>query len=91
MKPLPEEARQSLERLLQNVQTGLENGNQRLDLVERMKTYHKEGFDVRLYVSAVNGMEFLRKYELLLRSYLPGARNMLRLSRDGYRIEYKPA
>ncbi len=91
MKPLPEEARQSLERLLQSVQTGLGNGNQRLDLVERIKTYHKEGFDVRLYVRTVNGLEFLRKYELLLRSYLPGARNMLRLSRDGYRIEYDPA
>ena len=59
-----------------------------LDLVERIKTYQKEGFDVRLYVSAVNGIEFLKKYELLLQSYQPGARSMLRLSRDGYRIEY---
>ena len=88
MKPLPEEARQSLEQLLRNLQAGHGNGNQRLDLLERLKTYHKEGFDVRLYVSAVNGMEFLRKYEALLRSYLPDARNMLRLSRDGHRIEY---
>jgi len=88
MKPLPEEARQSLEQLLRNLQAGQGNGNQRVDLVERLKTYHKEGFDVRLYVSAVNGMAFLRKYEALLQSYLPNARNVLRLSRDGYRIEY---
>ena len=88
MKPLPEEARQSLDQLLRNLQTGQGNGNQRMDLRERLKTYHKEGFDVRLYVSAVNGMTFLRKYEALLQSYLPNARNVLRLSRDGCRIEY---
>ena len=60
-------------------------------LVERIKTSHKGGFDARLYVSAVNGMESLRKYELLFRSWLPGARNRLRLSRGGYRIEYEHA
>jgi len=71
--------------------SGLGNGNQHMDPVKHIKTYHKEGFDVRLYVNAMNGMEFLEKYELLLRSFLPGARKLLRLSREDYRIEYDPA